>query len=316
MEKHLSQPRLDRIRTSARNIVRDLGFMDSKLAGTQLPPSAVHTIIEVGYGTVSTASELGSLLHLEKSSISRMLKKLEAEGLLTVEPDVSDRRVQVLRLSPSGKALLGQIETFARAQLLSALSAGSKAELQIIEDGLSAFSGALRGEVSDRSLKAVDILQGYQPCIIARITGLHASFYSENYGFGSVFERKVATEMSEFLGRIDRPMNIVFSAWQAGRFLGSISIDGEDLGDNTAHLRWFIVDPDAQGLGVGKRLMQCGVDFIDSQEFSESRLWTFQGLDAARHLYEFFGFHLAEESLGSQWGTPVTEQMFVRPKLQ
>lgn len=315
MENHLSQSRLDRIRTSARNIVRVLGFMDSKLADTQLPPSAVHTIIEVGYGTVSNASELGSLLNLEKSSVSRMLKKLVSEGLLRVDPDSSDKRVQLLGLSQSGKILLGQIEEFGRAQLLSALSDSSNVGLQIIEDGLSAFSGALCGDAPTEQPKDAHILEGYQPCIVASITGLHSSFYSENCGFGAVFERKVATEVSEFLGRIEKPINTVFSAYQGHRFLGSISIDGEDLGGNAAHLRWFIVDQDAHGLGVGKRLMRCATAFVDSQGFCETRLWTFQGLDAARHLYEISGFHLAEEKVGSQWGTTVTEQEFIRPGL-
>lgn len=290
--------------------------MDSKLAGTQLPPSAVHTVIEIGYGTVSTARELGKLLHLEKSSVSRMLKKLEAGGYLEIDRDGADKRTHRLGLSSSGKALLGQIEKFGREQLLSALGKSSKADLQIVENGLSVLSTALRGDVSRVQPEKLEILEGYQPCIVARVTGTHSSFYSKSFGFGVVFERKVATEISEFLGRIERPMNTIFSAYQGSCFLGSVTIDGEHLGGDTAHLRWFIVDPDAQGLGVGRRLMQCATDFIDVQGFGETKLWTFRGLDAARHLYEISGFYLAEEKVGSQWGTPVTEQLFVRPKLK
>ena len=40
-------------------------------------------------------------------------------------------------------------------------------------------------------------------------------------------------------------------------------------------------------------------------------LWTFEGLLAARHLYEKYGFVLAEEHIGEQWGTQVKEQKFV-----
>jgi len=39
-----------------------------------------------------------------------------------------------------------------------------------------------------------------------------------------------------------------------------------------------------------------------------------KGLDAARSLYERNGFTLADEYVGTQWGTPVTEQKFVRLK--
>ncbi|PXW81897.1 hypothetical protein BZA02_103168 [Ruegeria sp. P4] len=65
--------RIDKMRAAARHIVRELGFMQKGLAGTDLSPSAVHTILEIGHGTVATASALGPLLHLEKSSVSRLL---------------------------------------------------------------------------------------------------------------------------------------------------------------------------------------------------------------------------------------------------
>jgi hypothetical protein len=39
---------------------------------------------------------------------------------------------------------------------------------------------------------------------------------------------------------------------------------------------------------------------------------TFKGLDAARHLYEKHGFSLVHEVPGTQWGTEVIEQEFVR----
>ena len=40
---------------------------------------------------------------------------------------------------------------------------------------------------------------------------------------------------------------------------------------------------------------------------------TFRGLDAARKLYEAYGFALAEEWPGRQWGKQMFEQRFVRP---
>ncbi len=118
--------------------------------------------------------------------------------------------------------------------------------------------------------------------------------------------------MAEFVARLDRPMNAIWAAVESGNVIGTIAIDGEDLGGNAAHLRWFIIDDGKRGRGLGKRLLTEAVSFCDQRGFGEIQLWTFKGLDAARRLYEAAGFTLAEEYLGGQWGTEVTEQRFVR----
>ncbi|MGF6413925.1 GNAT superfamily N-acetyltransferase [Paraburkholderia sp. MM5482-R2] len=95
-----------------------------------------------------------------------------------------------------------------------------------------------------------------------------------------------------------------------GRTLASVVIDG-DNDTAVAHLRWFIVDDSLRGAGIGRQLLSHAMRFFD-ERFDETYLWTFKGLDAARHLYESFGFRLSEESEGTQWGTRVVEQRFNR----
>ena len=300
------------MRSTARHIVRELGFMQKGLAGTDLSPSAVHTIIELGHGTVNNASDLGALLRLEKSSVSRLVQKLERDGLINVGTDASDKRLRVLSLTQEGKGLLGDVETFGRKQLRSALRDLPSAQVAQIETGLALFAKSLNGAGVDGP--EVSLHQGYCPGVIASVAYLHASFYSEHYGFGPVFERKVATEMSEFMGRIEAPVNTILSAYVGDELLGSISLDGEDLNDGASHLRWFIVSPSAHGMGIGNLLLRKATAFVDAHGFDCTRLWTFKGLDAARHLYEKHGFTLAHQTPGTQWGTEVIEQEFVRQR--
>jgi DNA-binding MarR family transcriptional regulator/ribosomal protein S18 acetylase RimI-like enzyme len=318
MNQTLSAPRIDKIRAAARHIVRELGFMQKGLAGTELSPSAVHTIIELGYGTVANATDLGALLHLEKSSVSRLLQKLENAGLVEVSSDLSDKRSSILALTSKGKKLLNEIEGFARRQLRSSLEFISTRDVVQIETGLLIFAKALSvgKQPNFDAMTNIEMHHGYRPGIIAQVVHLHASFYSKSYGFGPVFERKIATEMSEFMGRIDKPKNTIFSAYLGEELLGSVSLDGEDLGKGVSHLRWFIVNPRAQGMGIGSLLIEKATSFLDQHAFDRTRLWTFKGLDAARHLYEKHGFMLAQETSGSQWGTEVTEQEFVRKRTQ
>ncbi len=288
--------------------------MQKGLAGTDMSPSAVHTIIELGYGTVNTASDLCALLHLEKSSVSRLVQKLERDGLIAAQPDPNDLRSRALSLTEDGHTLLHEVEGFGRRQIRSALENLPPRAVAQIETGLKLFAQSL--DTNDRPAEAamhpIVVREGYCSGVIASVAHLHATFYSQHYGFGSVFERKVATEMSEYMGRIDNAGNTTFSAYTGDRLMGSVSLDGEDLGEGAAHLRWFIVNPKSQGLGIGNLLLGKATAFVDSAGFDRTHLWTFRGLDAARHLYEKHGFKLVHETPGTQWGTEVFEQEFVR----
>ncbi|MBQ2263070.1 MAG: MarR family transcriptional regulator [Loktanella sp.] len=120
--------------------------MQKGLAGTELSPSAVHTIIELGYGKVTNASDLAALLHLEKSSVSRLVQKLESDGLIKVRLDLSNKRSRFLSLTQDGQDLLGEIEGFARRQLRSALDALSANDVAQIETGVILFAKCLSAE--------------------------------------------------------------------------------------------------------------------------------------------------------------------------
>jgi RimJ/RimL family protein N-acetyltransferase len=151
---------------------------------------------------------------------------------------------------------------------------------------------------------------GYQPGAIGRVTELHADYYSNNSGFGLFFEAKVATEMSEFLSRFDETQDGFWVANVDERIVGSIAIDGIKSESEGAHLRWFIVATEYQGRGIGKMLIREALTFCRSAGFKRVYLWTFSGLDRARHVYEKFGFTLSREHSGNQWGEIVKEQMY------
>lgn len=157
------------------------------------------------------------------------------------------------------------------------------------------------------------IIPGYQPGLLARITEMHALYYARTSGFGQRFESVVAGGLATFADRLENTSNGLWSAVQDDRVIGCIAIDGEDLGNNLAHLRWFIVDDCARGTGIGKALLRTALAFVDAHAFSQTHLWTFSSLQAARHLYESHGFACVEEKEGQQWGPLMLEQRYVRP---
>ncbi len=154
---------------------------------------------------------------------------------------------------------------------------------------------------------------GYVPGILGRVTELHADYYARHWGFGTAFERTVAQDMAEFLGRYDAGRDGLWHLARDGRIEAAIAIDGIAVADAGAHLRWFIASDALRGSGAGRRLLACALAFCDRQRYPQTYLWTFRGLEQARHLYEQAGFTLAGEASGSRWGSEVVEQRWVRP---
>lgn len=155
--------------------------------------------------------------------------------------------------------------------------------------------------------------RGWHPGLLGDVVALQARYYADAWGFGRVFEAKLARDMAAFAGRYDPRQDLILSSDVGSRTTGSITIDGSDpeAPGGFLHLRWFILDDGSRGHGIGRSLLEEGLAFARSTRRPGIYLWTFAGLDAARRLYDGAGFRLVEEHAGDTWGTRVTEQRFV-----
>jgi DNA-binding MarR family transcriptional regulator len=137
-------PLIDEIRAASRQMVRELGFMEATVAATDYPPSAVHAILEIGARGPMTSGQLADLLHLEKSSVSRMIRKLIECGELREDADVADARIKPLSLTPKGRRTLSALHDFGRRQVAGALAQLPMAERKVVREGLMIYARALR----------------------------------------------------------------------------------------------------------------------------------------------------------------------------
>ena len=151
---------------------------------------------------------------------------------------------------------------------------------------------------------------GYVPGVIGKITEAHGVYYHEHWGLDMSFESQVGRELSEFLARFRQGQDGLWVANVAGAFAGSVAIDGSDAGTQGARLRWFIVTPAFQGSGIGKTLLGKSIRFCREVGYTRVFLWTFEGLETARCLYESEGFRLSQEHEVRQWGREIKEQRF------
>ncbi len=159
-------------------------------------------------------------------------------------------------------------------------------------------------------MERLTLKTGYQPGVIGRVAQMHALYYYEHWNFGSFFEAKVASEMAEFMKRYEDGRDLLQTAVTKGQIEGSIVIDGLHAKEKGAHLRWFILSDVLRSQGVGTLFTENAMKFCRRNGYKKVYLWTFEGLDAARHIYEQAGFCLQREKIGEQWGVQVKEQCF------
>ncbi|MBT8332627.1 MAG: GNAT family N-acetyltransferase [Deltaproteobacteria bacterium] len=154
------------------------------------------------------------------------------------------------------------------------------------------------------------LIRGYYPGVVGKITELHAVYYHEHWEFDVSFETQVGRELSTFVSEFDADRDGLWVVTADGKFAGAVAIDGIHAMTEGARLRWFIVDPEFQGAGLGNRLIAQAVQFCKAKRYPKIFLWTFAGLDPARRLYERHDFRLCETHEADQWGQTIKEQKF------
>ena len=136
----------------------------------------------------------------------------------------------------------------------------------------------------------------------------HGVLYSREYGYGVSFEVYVGEGIAEFYRNYDPERDRVWVCEYGGRIVGFLLLMHRELG--VAQLRYFYLEPEYRGIGLGKRLMELYVEFLISRDYQSSYLWTTNELGAAASLYLRHGFRLAAEKESTAFGKLLREQRY------
>ncbi len=158
------------------------------------------------------------------------------------------------------------------------------------------------------TLDNIAIRNELRPGDLGYLLYLHGSIYSRENGYGLQFEQYVMEGLVEFAKRYDPSVDRVWMCEHDGRIIGCMVLMHRDGG--TAQLRYFLIDPEYRGIGLGGKLMASFVQFLRLCDYRSAYLWTTDEQVAAISLYERYGFTLAEENASIRLGKPVREQRF------
>jgi GNAT superfamily N-acetyltransferase len=157
------------------------------------------------------------------------------------------------------------------------------------------------------SLEDIAIRTELQPGDLGYVIHRHGALYGMEYGFGIQFEYYVGKGLCEFYEKYDPARNRVWICEHKGTLIGFLLL--MDRG-NAAQLRYFLIEPEYRGIGLGSKLMQLYMDFLYECSYERSYLWTTSELGKAISLYKKSGFQLTEEKTSTSFGRAVTEQRY------
>lgn len=133
------------------------------------------------------------------------------------------------------------------------------------------------------------------------------NLYKAEYGFDTdTWKAYVSDGVHQLVDRFDPEKDVVYILEADGNVSGCIAITHTE--DDMAQLRFFFIEPELRGLGAGNKLMNMVVDFCMDKKYKRVFLWTFSKLEAARHLYDKFGFQITDTHENTEWGEPVLEE--------
>lgn len=143
-------------------------------------------------------------------------------------------------------------------------------------------------------------LRKYQPGDIDWVVYRHGVLYEREYGWGIRFETLVADVAAWFLKHNDPSCERCWIAVRDDSRLGCVMLVREDV--HTARLRFLLVEPEARGFGVGRRLIRECTQFARQAGYHRIVLWTNSNLLAARRLYEQEGYQLIRSEAHELFG--------------
>lgn len=158
--------------------------------------------------------------------------------------------------------------------------------------------------MSDKySIGDITLRNDLQPGDMGYIIYMHGKLYHELCGYDRNFERYVAREFEEFLEQYDPESDRIWLAELEEQIVGTIVIQGRS--GHVAQLRYFLIDPQARGVGLGKKLMQEAMAFCRQKNYRHVYLLTTEELGTAGELYRRHGFSVTKKQETILWGQNV-----------
>ncbi|MFC6599526.1 helix-turn-helix domain-containing GNAT family N-acetyltransferase [Kitasatospora paranensis] len=267
------------VRRFNRTVAQRIGALDDAYLARGRPLGQARLLWEIGEDGADVRS-LRARLALDSGYLSRLLRALEADGLIEVEAGGSDGRVRTVRLTAAGRteragldrssdelaaAILAPLAPAQRTRLVGAMAeverllAASRLEIRVTDPGDPA---------------ARHCLQAYAAELAGRLDG--------------GFDPRLARPVDD--ADITAPAGLLLVAGLDGEPVGCGALKFRREGTGWAEVKRVWISPAVRGLGLGRRLLGALESRAAAEGLRTLRLDTNRALTEAIGLYRAAGY--------------------------
>ncbi len=271
----MSPTPIQRIRRFNRAVTVEVGALDASYLGRGRPLGVARVLCAVTRDGIEVTA-IRDLLQLDKGLLSRVLKGLEEEGLVTLAPDPEDGRRRIARLTPQGEAEVARYDALSDGRAERLLKAHPRSDaLLAAMDLVASALGQHRIEVIPADPRSEDAIY----CL--------GEYYAE---LGRRFAQGFDVNLSRDPDAADMvpPRGGFFIAMSDGLPIGCVALKG--WGEDVAEIKRLWIAPSARGLKLSHRLMAAAEDAARDLGIRILRLDTNSALPEAIALYRRTGW--------------------------
>jgi DNA-binding MarR family transcriptional regulator/GNAT superfamily N-acetyltransferase len=268
----------ERVRRFNRVVTERIGALNDRYMGSDRALGEARVLWEIGRdGTALVA--LRARLGLDSGYLSRLLRTLEAAGLVQLVEDPGDRRARIARLTPRGEREYAALD--ARSDEL----AGS-------------LLGPLSASQRERLVTAMGEVERLLSAAAVQITAVDPEHHNAQFcldQYAQEINRRSERTFDPTVGATARPHEVrppagrFFVAYLYGEPIGCGAVKHHD--DSPAEIKRMWIAPEARGLGLGRRLLQTLESCARDAGADTARIETNSDLTEAMTLYTSAGWN-------------------------
>jgi DNA-binding MarR family transcriptional regulator/ribosomal protein S18 acetylase RimI-like enzyme len=268
---------VERVRRFSRTVTQRVGALEDRFLARDRPLGQARLLWEIGADGAEVRS-LRSRLELDSGYLSRLLRALEADGLVTVDADDTDRRIRTVRLTRAGRAERSELDRRSddvAVSILSPLTGGQRERL------VAAMAEVERLLVA--SMVRVDAVHPRHP---AGQACLRAYFAELARRFDDGFDPALSISAGEDELRPPAGLLLVATLHDQAVGCGALKLHP----GAPAEIKRMWVSPTVRGLGLGRRILAELETRAAAHKATVVRLETNRTLTEAIGLYRAAGY--------------------------